>query len=101
MRVLNFEYPLYLRTTSSLGITYHREAARGGTLEGFVDSDWASDADGRRSIGGYVFLLAGGRCLVEVPGVAVCGGEHCGGGVYGGQYCCFALGLAQTHSHGV
>jgi hypothetical protein len=50
----------YLRKTSSLGITYRRDAARGGTLVGFVDSDWASDPDGRRSIGGYVFLLAGG-----------------------------------------
>ena len=50
----------YLRKTSSLGITYRREAARGGTLVGFVDSDLASDPDGRRSIEGYVFLLAGG-----------------------------------------
>ena len=27
---------------------------------GFVDADWASGADSRRSIGGYVFMINGG-----------------------------------------
>jgi hypothetical protein len=30
------------------------------TLTGYVDADWANDINDRRSIGGYVFLLARG-----------------------------------------
>ena len=29
-------------------------------MEGFSDSDWANDKDGRRSINGYVFKICGG-----------------------------------------
>jgi hypothetical protein len=32
----------------------------GSTLVGYCDADWASDLNDRRSISGYVFLLAGG-----------------------------------------
>jgi hypothetical protein len=50
----------YLRGTPSKGITYTRCASNGNIMEGFVDADWASDADSRRSIGGYVFMINGG-----------------------------------------
>jgi hypothetical protein len=50
----------YLRGTSYKGITYTRSTSNGNVMEGFVDADWASDADSRRSIGGYVFMINGG-----------------------------------------
>jgi hypothetical protein len=37
-------------------------------MEGFVDADWASDADSRRSIGGYVFT-----CCVQKARRKRCG----------------------------
>jgi hypothetical protein len=67
----------YLRGTSTQGLTYRRDGlqapnqlfgleqvtelsgAQAREMLGFVDSDWASDPDSRRSIGGYVFLLNG------------------------------------------
>src|SRR5207248_5268244 len=50
----------YLRSTTSLGITY--KAQRRSPiikLEGFSDSDYAGDTDNRRSTSGYVFTLNG------------------------------------------
>ena len=49
----------YLRGTSSKGITYTRRSSGGNIMENFVDADWASDVDSRRSIGGYVFMING------------------------------------------
>ena len=50
------------------GITYHGNAnTRPSTVEtvGFVDSDYGSDLDTRRSTTGYVFMLAGGAISWE------------------------------------
>jgi hypothetical protein len=47
----------YLRGTSSKAINCTRRALNGTVLEEFIDADWASDADSRRSIGGYVFMI--------------------------------------------
>jgi hypothetical protein len=49
----------YLRKMSGMKLLF-----RGGddplTLSAYLDADWANDVNDRRSIGGYVFLLAGG-----------------------------------------
>jgi hypothetical protein len=49
----------YLRKVSNMKLTF------GGsctplTPTGYVDADWANDINDRHSVGGYVFLLAGG-----------------------------------------
>jgi len=46
----------YLRGTIHFGITYSKDA---GSLEGFVDADWAGCPIDRRSFTGYVFTLSG------------------------------------------
>ena len=51
----------YLAGSRRGGITYTRQAGvMGMWLWGSVDSDWAGDADSRRSYGGYAFHLHGG-----------------------------------------
>ena len=47
----------YLRGTSDYCITFNSNC---DSVCGFVDSDFASDLDKRRSTLGYVFTLAGG-----------------------------------------
>lgn len=44
----------YLKNTINVGLFYNKNALP--EVSGFVDSDWASNAD-RRSIGGYCFLV--------------------------------------------
>ena len=51
MRVLR-----YIKGTQGYGITY----AKGNSLSGFCDSDWAGDIDSRRSVTGYCFSLGSG-----------------------------------------
>ena len=46
----------YLKGTENHGIVYGAEEQ----LEGFSDTDWASDRDTRRSTTGYVFMINGG-----------------------------------------
>ena len=46
----------YLKGTLNYGITYGSDS----TLTGYTDADWAADAETRRSLGAYVFLLYGG-----------------------------------------
>jgi hypothetical protein len=46
----------YLKGTSSYGISFSRG---GPPLLGYCDSDWANNPDDRKSVSGYVFLLAG------------------------------------------
>ena len=48
----------YLAGTLELGITFRSDIA--DELIGYTDSDWAGLKDGRRSTGGYAFLLSGG-----------------------------------------
>jgi hypothetical protein len=48
----------YLNGTSALGITYSPKGNR--QLEGYSDSDYASDPDDRKSISGSIYFLAGG-----------------------------------------
>lgn len=55
----------YLRGTHDLRLTYRGtpSGTRSGInpdLIGYVDADWASDPNDRRSITGYLFILAGG-----------------------------------------
>ena len=49
----------YLRGTSDLRLVYRRGTPGGTTLQGFVDADWASDINDRKSTSGFVFVLAG------------------------------------------
>src|SRR6202522_1703715 len=48
----------YSNGTRSLGITYHK----GGEIEplAYSDADWGSDANDRKSISGYVFIMSEG-----------------------------------------
>ena len=50
---------MYVRFTSSYGITFQRGTASGFGLEVFVDSDFASRATDRRSVSGGVVMCAG------------------------------------------
>jgi hypothetical protein len=51
----------YLRGTLNYTLTYGNIASHmTPSLIGYCDSDWGSNVDDRRSITGYVFLLAGG-----------------------------------------
>lgn len=45
----------YFKGTLDYGITY----GMGIGLVGYMDADWASDEETRRSLGAYVFLLHG------------------------------------------
>ena len=47
----------YLKPTANLGITY--KGKDGLNLKGYSDADWGAGED-RKSISGYVFILAGG-----------------------------------------
>jgi hypothetical protein len=47
----------YLAKTIDLALTF--DGSDLGSLTGYVDSDWAGDSAGRRSVTGYVFTLAG------------------------------------------
>ena len=48
----------YLQGTKDLGLTY-TAVGNGTIIEGYADSDWASDKDTRRSVTAYVFKLGG------------------------------------------
>ena len=50
---------MYVRFTSSFGITFERGMVGGDRMELFVDSDFASKATDRRSVSGAVVMFAG------------------------------------------
>ena len=50
----------YLRATHDYQLFYQRGSDSGTTLHGFVDADWGSDVNDRKSTSGYAFMLAGG-----------------------------------------
>ena len=50
----------YLKATSHVGLTYSKQPPQlANRLYGYVDADHASDADDRKSVGGYVLMLGG------------------------------------------
>jgi hypothetical protein len=49
----------YLKGTADFGLTFGGPG-EGVDLVGWTDSDWAQDVDSRRSVGGFVFDVAGG-----------------------------------------
>jgi hypothetical protein len=48
----------YLSGTSTLGIQY-KKGGNQIALEGFIDSDWGSNPEDRRSVIGYIFCING------------------------------------------
>ena len=55
---------MYVRFTSSFGITFQRGMVGGDRMELFLDSDFASKATDRRSVSGAVVYVC--RCLCDV-----------------------------------
>ena len=49
----------YLKGTLEVGLVYGGEDKNGHTLIGYVNADFASDLDKRRSQIGYLFTLGG------------------------------------------
>jgi hypothetical protein len=50
----------YLQATSDRRLVFQRGAQDGTHLHGYVDADWASDVNDRKSTSGFIFMLAGG-----------------------------------------
>ena len=50
----------YLHGTSDWELVFQRGRPGGGVLKGYVDADWASDVNDRKSTSGFVFVLAAG-----------------------------------------
>jgi hypothetical protein len=57
-RVLNRAFR-YLKGTSALRLVFKRGVPNGMALSGYVDADWASDVNDRKSTSGFVFMLGG------------------------------------------
>ena len=49
----------YLQATSDWKLVFQRGIAKGKTLHGFIDTDWATDINDWKLTSGYVFLLVG------------------------------------------
>jgi hypothetical protein len=49
----------YLQATNDWQLVFQHGAPGGNTLHGFVDADWASDVNDRKSTSGFVFMLGG------------------------------------------
>ena len=55
---------MYVRFTSSFGITFQRGMVGGDRMEIFIDPDFASKATGRRSVSGAVVVMFAGACVM-------------------------------------
>lgn len=53
----------YLRGTTNVGLMFDKTGGLDGCTVGFIDSDYASDHDRRRSLTSYVFTLS--SCAVS------------------------------------
>ena len=53
----------YVRGTTGLMLTYRKSEYL--EIEGYSESDFAGDADDRKSTSGYIFTLAKGSDIVE------------------------------------
>jgi transposase InsO family protein len=49
----------YLRTTKNSCLVFQRGTPDSSTLTGYVDADWASDVNDRKSTSGFAFMLSG------------------------------------------
>jgi hypothetical protein len=49
----------YLCGTCNQRLVFEHGASNGTRLTGFVDADWASDVNDRKSMSGFVFMLGG------------------------------------------
>jgi len=49
----------YLKGTMEYGLMLGRHGVEGFDLVGWTDSNWAQDPDDRRSVGGFIFEIAG------------------------------------------
>lgn len=49
----------YLRGTTDTRLIFQKGTPHGSILRGYVDADWASDVNDRKSTSGFVFLLGG------------------------------------------
>ena len=64
----------YLKGSRDRGITYGGLDQEQLLVEGYSDSDWAGDKEGRRSTSGFIFMLNGGPvswCSKRRPTVAL------------------------------
>ena len=47
----------YLNGSESVGLMYGKQEEHENVVVGFVDSNYAADVDGRRSLKGYIFKV--------------------------------------------
>lgn len=57
---------MYIRFTSPYGSTFQEEKAGGVRFDGYVDSDYASNATDRRSVAGGVVVCEGSLLYFSV-----------------------------------
>ena len=64
-------------------IVYSKEP--GGSIKplGYVDADYGGDLDTRKSTSGYIFMMAGGTCLMELKTTNYCSAVNNRGQIHG------------------
>ena len=50
----------YLKSTTNFGLVLRRQTKGSFNLVGWTNSNWAQDLDDHRSVGGFIFDIAGG-----------------------------------------